>query len=87
MAQAEVVGAVEHAAVSIAAAVDEVLACLFRSGHIHDRAVELARNQRLRRLWAEVAEEDDKGIAASVLGFFDSGQHVLLVLDRLFYFV
>ena len=87
VAQAEVVGAVEHAAVSIAAAVDEVLARLFSCGHIHDRAVELARDQRLRRLRTEVAEEDDEGIAAGVLCFFDSGQHVLLVLDGLLHFI
>lgn len=87
MAQAEVVRAVEHAAVGIAAAVDEVLAGLFRSGHVHDRAVELAGNQGLRRLRAEVAEEDDEGIAAGVLGFLDGGQHVLLVLDGLFHFI
>ena len=87
VAQAEVVRAVEHAAVGIAAAVDEVLASLFRSGHVHDRAVELAGNQGLRRLRAEVAEEDDEGIAAGVLGFLDGGQHVLLVLDGLLHFI
>ena len=87
VAQAEVVRAVEHAAVGIAAAVDEVLASLFRSGHVHDRAVELAGNQGLRRLRAEVAEEDDEGIATGVLGFLDSGQHVLLVLDGLLHFI
>ncbi len=87
VAQAEVIGAVEHAAVSIATAVDEVLARLFGSGHIHDRAVEFACDQRFRRLRAEVSEEDDEGIAASVLGFFDRCQHVALVLDRLLHFV
>ena len=87
MAQAEVIGTVEHAAVGIAAAIDEVLARFFGSGDVHDRAVEFAGNQRFRRFRAEVAEEDDEGIAAGIFGFLYGSQHVTFVLNGLRHFV
>ena len=50
LAQADVVGVVEHAAVGVAAPVDEVLARLLGGRRDHDRAVELLGQDRGRRL-------------------------------------
>ena len=52
--------------------IDEVLARFLSGGDVHDRAVELFCDERFRRLRAEVAEEDDERVAASVFRFFDS---------------
>ena len=77
---AEVVGAVEHAAVGVAAAVDEVAVAL-GGGHEHAGAVEVFGDQGLGRLGAEVAEEDDQRVAAGGLDVVDGLEHVLLVLN------
>ena len=81
VAHAEVVGAVEHAAVGVAAAVDKVLAGLLGGGGVHDRAVEVLGDEGLGGLGAEVAEEDDQGVAAGGLDLVDGLEHVELVLD------
>ena len=80
MAHAEVVGAVEHAAVGVAAAVDEVAVTL-GGGNEHAGAVEVLGNQRLGRLGAEVAEEDNQRVDAGGLHVVDSLEHVGLVLN------
>ena len=78
MAHTQVVGAVEHAAVSIAAAIDEVAVPL-GGGSVHAGTVKVLGNQRLRRFGAEVAQEDGQGVASGGFDLLDSLQHVLLI--------
>ena len=80
LAQAEVVRAVEHAAVRVAAAVDQVVHALLGGGGVHDRAVKVLRDKRLGSLGAEVAEEHDESGAARGLHVLDGAEHILLVL-------
>ena len=82
VAHPEVVRAVEHAAVGVAAAVDEVAVALGCRDE-HDGPVEALGDERLGGLGAEVAEEHGEGVAAGLHGLVDGGEHVLLVLDRL----
>ena len=63
MAHAQVVGAVQHAAVGVTAAVDQVAVALGRRD-VHRRAAKLLAQQRLGRLGAEVAQEDHQRIDA-----------------------
>ena len=87
MAHAQVVGAVEHAAVGVAAAVDEVLAAFLSGSHIHDGAVKPLGDERFRRLGTEVAQEHHQGIAARALYFVHGFEHILLIFHRGFAFV
>ena len=81
MPHPQVVGAVQHPAVGVAPAIDEVAVPL-GGGHVHTGAVEVFGNQCLRRLRAEVAQEHHQGVA--VLGFYIGHglQHIQLVLHR-----
>ena len=81
VAHAEVVGTVEHAAISIAAAVDEVTVA-FGGSHEHAGTVKVLRNQGLGGLGTEVAQEDNQSIAAGGLNVVDGLEHVQLVLHR-----
>ena len=81
MAHPEVVGAVEHAAVGVAAAVDKVVAGLLGGGDVHAGAVEILGDEGLGGLGAEVAEEDHEGVAAGGLDVVDGLEHIELVLD------
>ena len=81
MAHAEVIRAVEHTAVGVAAAIDKVSVPL-GGGHEHAGAVKVFGDEGLGRLGAEVAEEDDQGVAARGLHVFDRFEHVLLVFHR-----
>ena len=81
VAHAQVIGAVEHAAVGVAAAVDHV-AVAFGSGNAHGRAIELLDKQGLGRLGAEVAQEDHQGVHAVGLDVGNSGGGILLVFYR-----
>ena len=87
MAQAEVIGAVQHAAECIATSVDQILAGFLSSCCIHDRAIELLGNQCLWRFRAKVAQEDDQGVAAGRLGFLYCLQHIRFVLYGFLYFI
>ena len=80
VAHAQVIGAVEHAAVGVAAAVDHVAVAL-GSGDAHGGAVELLDKQGLGGLGAEVAQEDHQGVDAVGLHVGDGGGGVLLVLN------
>ena len=80
VAHTEVIRTVQHAAVGVAAAVDEVAVALGGS-HEHARTVKVLCNQRFGRLGAEVAEEDDEGIAVRGLDVGDGLEHVGFVLD------
>ena len=82
MAHAQVVAAVEHAAVGVAAAVDHVAVALGR-GHVHDGAVEALGDEGLGRLGPEVAEKDREGVDARGLGLGEGDLHVGLGLDGL----
>ena len=78
MAHTEVVGAVQHTAVGIAAAVDHVAVTL-GGGHEHAGAVEELGNQGFGGLGAEVAQKDGQRVAAG-LGHLGNGLlHVMLV--------
>ena len=76
----EVIRTVQHAAVGVAAAVDQVAVALGGS-HEHTRAVKISGNERFRRLRAEVAEEDDKGVAACRVDVGDSLAHIGFIFD------
>ena len=80
MAHAKVVGAVQHTAVSVAAAVDHIAVALGRR-HKHAGAVEVLSDQRFGRFGTEVTEEYGQGIAAGSGDFGHSLLHILLVLD------
>ena len=80
MAHAEVIRTVQHAAVRVAAAVDEVAVAL-GGCHEHARAVKIPGDERFGRLGAEVAEEDDEGIAVRGLDVGDGLEHVGFILD------
>ena len=80
MAHAEVVGAVQHTAVRISAAIDHIavaLGCRYE----HAGAVEVLGNQRFGGLGAEVAQKHSQCIAACGGDFGHSFLHVVLVLD------
>ena len=81
MAHAQVVGAVQHAAVSVAAAVDHV-SVAFGGSHEHDGSVELLGDQGLGGFRTEVAQEHASGVAAGGFEFFNGLEHVFFVLDR-----
>ena len=78
MAHPQVVRAVEHAAVGIAAAVDEV-AVTFSGSDEHAGAFELLRDQRFGGLGAEVSQEDHQGVAAGGLHVLHGLEHVQLI--------
>ena len=79
VAHAEVVGTVEHAAVGVATAVDEIAVTL-GGRHEHAGTVEVLRDQGLGSLGTEVAQEDDQGVAAGGLDIVNGLEHVQLVL-------
>ena len=79
-AQAQVVGAVEHAAVGVAAAVNQVAVALGGS-HEHAGAVKVLGDKGFGGFRAKVAQEHGQGVAASLGDFFHGSQHVLLVLN------
>ena len=80
MAHAEVIRTVQHAAVGIAAAVDEVAVALGGCDK-HARAFKILGDERFGRFRAKVAEEDDEGIAVRCLDISNGFQHVGFVLD------
>ena len=80
MAHTEVIRAVQHAAVSVAAAVDEIAVALGGCDE-HARAVKILGDERFGGLGAEVAEEDDEGIAVRGLDVGDGPEQVGFVLD------
>ena len=80
MPHAEIVRAVEHTAVSIASAIDQV-SVTFSCRNKHYRTVKLFRNKRFRRLRSEIAEEHDEGIAACSFHIGDSVKHVLFIFN------
>ena len=80
MAHAEVVGAVQHTAVRISAAIDHIavaLGCRYE----HAGAVKVLGNQRFGCFGAEVAEEYGQRVAACGGDFGHGFLHVVLVLD------
>ena len=79
MAHAQIIGAVQHAAVGVAAAIDQVAVAL-GSGHIHGGAVKFLAQQGLGGLGAEVAQEHHQGVDTGFLHVRQSRQSVLLVL-------
>ena len=81
VAHAQIVGAVQHAAVRVAAAVDHISVALGRR-HEHARAVKVGGDQRFRRFRAKVAKEDHQRAAAVRLHVGHGGKHVLLVFHR-----
>ena len=80
MTHAQVIGAVEHAAVSVAAAVDHITVAL-GSRHEHARAVEVLGDQSFRSFRTEVAQEHGQRVAASLVHFGHGLEHVLFVFD------
>ena len=78
MAHPQIIRAVEHAAVGVATAVDEVAVTLSGSDK-HAGAFKLLGNQRFGRLGAEVSQEDHQGVAAGGLHVLHSLEHVQLI--------
>ena len=79
MAHAQIVGAVQHAAVGIAPAVNHVAVAL-GSSNAHGGAVELLNQQGFGGLGAEIAQEHHQSIDAVGLHIGDGSGGVLLVL-------
>ena len=80
-AQAQVIRAVQHAAVGVAPAVDQVAVALGGS-HVHDRSPEPLGQNGLRRLRAEIAQIHHQGIAAGSLHIRQGLQGVGLIFHR-----
>ena len=80
VSHSQVVGTVEHSAVGIAAAVDQISVSLCRAG-VHHRAFELLGNQGLRRFRAEVAKEDYQSIAAVFFYIIKGFQGIVFILN------
>ena len=59
----------------------QLLAVALGGSHEHARAVKILGDERFGRLGAEVAEEDDEGIAVRGLDVGDGLEHVGFVLD------
>ena len=78
-AQLEVVGCVEHTAIRVAAAVEQILAGLLGGGHEHHRAVKVLRDQRFGSLGAEIAQVHYQSVYAVLLKLFQSARSVVLV--------
>ena len=78
-AQLEVVGCVEHTAIRVAAAVEQILAGLLGGGHEHHRAVKVLRDQRFGSLGAEIAQVHYQSVYAVLLKLFQSARGVVLV--------
>ena len=76
--QAQVIGTVEHAAVGVSPAVDQV-SVPFGGGHKHAGTVKILGDQGLRGLRTKVAQEYGQGVAARSLHFFHCLEHVLLI--------
>src|SRR5699024_7277907 len=74
LAQAQVIGAVQHTAISVATAIDKVVAVFLGSSHIHHRAGELLSNQSFGSLGAKVAQEDYQCITSGSLCLGNSSQ-------------
>ncbi len=81
LAQAQGLAGVQHAAVGIAAAVDEVVLGLLGSGAEHRRTLEPVGNHRLADFRTEVAEVDAQGVAAGLLHVLQGLLGVYLALD------
>ena len=81
MTHTKVIGTVEHAAICIAAAVNQVSITL-RCRHIHARAVKVFCNQGFGRFRTKVAKEDHQRVASGVLNLCDSLQHIVFIFDR-----
>lgn len=81
MAHAQIVGAIEHAAVGITTTVDQVAVSLGRS-HIHGGAVKLLAQDGLGGLRAKVAQEHHQSVDAVGLHVIQSLQGVGLILHR-----
>ena len=79
VAHTQVIGAVEHAAVGVAAAVDQIAVPLSGS-HIHGGAVKLLAQDGLGGLGTEVAQEDHQGVDTVGLHVVQGLQSVGLVL-------
>ena len=78
MTHSKIIRAIQHAAIRIAAAADEVAAAL-GSRDEHTRTVKVFCNQGLRRLRAEIAKKDDKRIAGSRFDIGNGFEHVSLI--------
>ena len=80
MTHTEVVRAVEHTAVCITTTIDHI-AVTFSSCYEHNRTVEVLCNQSFRGLRTEVTKEYNQGVAALLLYFGHSLEHIFLVLN------
>ncbi len=81
MAHTQVVRAVQHTAVGVSTAVDQVAVALGGS-HIHTGAVKVSGNQCFRRLRAEIAQENHQGVAAGLFHIRNCRKHILFIFHR-----
>ncbi len=79
-AQAEIVGAVQHAAVSVPAAVDQIFSGFLGGRRDHGRSAELLHKQRFRSLRSEISKEDDEGVAPGGFHFRNGFRHIVFAL-------
>ena len=80
VAHTQVVGAVQHTAVCVAAAIDHV-SVAFSSSHEHHGTVEVTGDQGFRGFRAEVAQEHAGSVAAGGVELFHSLEHVFFILN------
>ena len=76
--QAQVVGAVEHPAIGVATAVDQVAVAL-GSRHKHTGAVKVLGDEGFGGFGTKVAQKDRQSVAASPLHFLYSLEHILFI--------
>ncbi len=81
VAQLQVVACIQHTAVSIAAALDQIVLRLLGSCYEHLRAVEMLRQQCLGNLRTEVAQIYAECVTSVVFNVLQSVHHINLALD------
>jgi len=80
VAHAQVVRTVQHAAVSVASAVDKV-SVAFGGGNEHAGAFKIFGDKGLGSFGTEVAKENDKRVAPGSLDVGHGGEHILFVFN------
>ena len=86
MTHFQVVGAVQHTAVSIATSVDHIAITLC-CGYIHAWSVKSLSDQSLWSLWSEVSKENNKCITLSFVYILECLLHVFLILNSYWTFI
>ena len=82
VAHTEIVRAVQHTAVSVAASADKVVARLLGCRRVHHRSVKILCNKRFGSLGTKVPQEHNQRVAARCFRLIDSLEHIDFVFNR-----